>query len=253
MPAITGQTKTPKKKLYSTEAPAMPSSPNYRRRLVFFTLLVMLVGLIALNAQQILAELYAIPARNLLNATDTSTWQNPGEIYANGTAQIEKALTIQPDNPEYHELHGRLVSSQCRLINKVEQWDPWLECQRKVLAAFRQGTVLNPRWPHNWANVLITKFNLLQFDQEFFQALTQARLLGSSEMGVNRTVAFVGLAGWQRWPDDVRAQFQQSVLDLHAASPDTAASVAKVTRHSDLYCLWTKDSPTQYYSCPRTP
>ncbi len=254
MPAITDRMKIPKKKLHNAENLLMPSSPYYRRHLVFFTLLAALVGFIALNAQQILAELYAMPARNLLDATDTTTWQNPDDIYAKGTAQIEKALTIQPDNPEYHEIHGQLISNQCRFINKVEQWDPWLACQRKVLGAFRQGTLLNPHWPHNWANVLLTKFNLLQFDQEFFHALAQSRLLGSSEMGVNRTVAFIGLATWQRhWPDDVRAQFQQSLLDLHAASPDLAASIAKTTRRTDLYCLWTKDNPTQHYGCPRTP
>lgn len=209
---------------------------------VFFLLLVFFAYLLQANARQLLAELYAIEPRHLLTLHDDSQWRDRDAVYADALATTDSLLAIQVNNPEYQEMRGRLLINRCQHWNMVEQWDVWLQCQRDAQAALRVVVQENPRWPYGWANLLLTKFNLRQFDEEFYQVFQHSRELGASEMAVNRIVTYVGLHEWVRWRSEMRPEIRQAFLALYAVAPYEAAQIAHESGQDFLFCLWTNSA-----------
>ncbi|HQQ62959.1 MAG TPA: hypothetical protein PLF22_05230 [Pseudomonadales bacterium] len=222
--------------------------PAPLRTPVFFLLLALLLYVLAVNAKALYAELYAMGPRHLLGLQDDRQWRERDTIYADALVMTETLLDIQPGNPEYQEMRGRLLINRCQHWDMTEQWDAWQQCQRDAQASLRHVVRDNPQWPYGWANLLLTKYNLRQFDDEFYRALERCRQLGASEMAVNRVVAFIGLQEWQRWRSELRPQIREAFLALNAVAPYQAAQLAHDSHQDFLYCLWT-DAPDKHKSC----
>lgn len=131
----------------------------------------------------------------------------------------------------------------------MEQWAGWQQCHAQAMESIRHALQGNPRSPYLWANLLLTKYHLSQFDGEFYEALQRSRKLGSHELGVNRVVAYVGLREWSRWASTEQELFRGALFAIHAAAPGEAKRVADEAAQGQLYCLWTQGDPRQHYSC----
>jgi hypothetical protein len=206
---------------------------------VFFLLLVSIIYLLFVNAKQLLAEFYAIEPRYLLSLQGDHDWRERDTVYDDAITATDFMLTLQRGNPEYQEIRARLLINRCQHWDMTEHWDAWQQCQRDALQSIRVVVKDNPRWPYGWANLLLTKYNLRQFDEEFYRALANCRQLGASEMSVNRVVAYVGLQEWGRWRSELRPQFEAALLALNTAAPYQAAALAHESGQDFLYCLWT--------------
>jgi hypothetical protein len=69
-----------------------------------------------------------------------------------------------------------------------------------ALNYFLKAAKQRPVSAYAWANIVIMKHHLKQYDAQFFKALETAILLGPWEPFVQLTVAEVGLANWDRLP-----------------------------------------------------
>lgn len=216
-------------------------------------LILLLVFLLQANIRQLLAEWQAMPARQLLQAGNDAKWLDRDRVYAEGIVWIDRALAMQVDNPEYHEIRGRLLLDRCRHWDDVERWDEKRQCWQQALDSLRLAVTGNSQWPYVWANLLLAKYRLLQFDDEFYRALHRCRELGASELAVNRIVAHVGLARWPDWPIEERGFFREALLDLQMASAEQAAITAFEAGNLLLYCVWTHADPLQHSSCRMSP
>jgi hypothetical protein len=219
-----------------------------RAAFLFLAACICLV-LMLVSGRSLLAELYAIPARHVLTLENSSVWRERDSVYANALQSISNAQSFVGDNPEYHEIKSRLHIDRCRYWDVVEQWQEWQVCQQQSLEQVRAQLLQNPQWPYVWANLLLVKYNLRQFDEEFYRALQKCQALGSRELAVNRVVAYVGLKEWVRWPIAQQEQFRQALLTVQKVAPEHAKAIADETRRSFLYCYWTNADPHQHYSC----
>lgn len=193
------------------------------------------------SMQTLLAELHAIQPRYLLSAGDDSQWRERDRVYADALQMTDTLIAIEGSNPDYREMKARLLINNCRHWNISEHWEDWQQCQRDAQSQLRIVVSSNPRWPFGWANLLLTKYNLRQFDEEFYTALKNSQLFGHSEAAVNKVVAYVGLQEWARWDAALRNQFKQALLSLNDAAPEQAMQLAHETQQDFLYCLWTAD------------
>ncbi len=224
-------------------------SPTFIRKLAIFLCACGLLYLVGINTKGIFAESYAITPRKLLTQQDSQTWSSRDAVYARGLSSIDHALQWQAYNPDFMEIKGRLLLERCRYWDQVANWKDWEHCQQQAHDVIQSAIKLNTQSAYLWANLLLSKYNLRQFDGEFNQALKKCRILGSHELAVNRTVAYIGIREWNKWLPEQQKLFRQAMLSLQEIAPVEAKKVADNAGKGKLYCYWTRNDPKQHYSC----
>lgn len=185
----------------------------------------------------------------MLTLQDEAVRGDRDKSYQDALSAIEFSIQLQNSNPEYANIKSRL------LINRCSQWDikarqlEWQQCQVKAMTAIHASLDMNSQSAYLWANFLLVKYNLRQFDAEFYQALHQCRTLGSHEFNVNRIVVFVGLREWQKWRPEHTALFLESLFAVQAVSAVKAKKLADEAGQGSSYCLWTRADPKRHFSC----
>ena len=213
-----------------------------------------LLALFVINAVHLMAELQALPARHLIEHVDEDGgWRDREKLYSDAITWIDSALALRPHNPDYHEIRARLTMDRCRHWDLSERWQAWQDCQQTALASLRQQVQGNPAWPYAWANLLLAKFQLRAFDEEFLHAWERCRALGRREIEVNHALALVGMAEWSRWNAAQRQDVRTALQTIQSLSPAEAKAVADAADQHVLYCLWTAGDPRQHFSCKRKP
>lgn len=227
---------------------AYPATERLTLRRVFLSaVMLLLAGLMAVNFFWLQAEYFAIPARYLFRIGDTL---QPGvqrdASYRQALLSIERALRGNETNPQYREMQARLLMDQCKTWDRQTRETEWQQCQQSALVALRTAIQGNPQWAYNWANLLLVKTNLQQFDDEFYQALQESQRLGGHEYVVNQIVALVGLQEWERWSRTESEPFRQALLNVQKTNPGRAAWLASQTGRTYLYCWWTDGDARQF-------
>lgn len=210
-------------------------------------MILLLAIALADNARVMVAELAVMPARNTLNRHDDAQWRDRDAVYAGATSAVQRGLSLYPENPGYLELKGRIGLDACR------HWADKKDAQRTCLQVAKHDLLtaitVAPRSASLWANLLLVKFGLGEFDQQFVETLHKTLESGSSLLEINKVVAFVGLREWTRWDSATRELFMGSLLSVHSVSPKEAKAVADRAGRGALYCLVTKGDLRQHYSC----
>ncbi len=231
---------------------ALPTKQVSSRGPVLFWIAIgALILLLCINFWQLFAELNAISPRYLLTLQNAAEWRERDRVYRDARDSIDRALSMMKGNPEYAEIQARLLVDGCRFMDVGEQWQQWQDCQEQALLSLRLGLQQNPQWPYLWANLLLVKTSLRQFDEEFYQALDKSTSLGRNEFNVNRLLAYVGLVEWSRWQPETREPFRRALRMVNSVSPDVAASIASDTGQMSLYCLWTINEPSHRRLCAK--
>lgn len=65
-----------------------------------------------------------------------------------------------------------------------------------ALEAYRAETRVRPLWPYGWTQLALVKLRLLDFDQEFHQALINARQHGGGRPRVHAQIAEISFMAW---------------------------------------------------------
>lgn len=237
----------------------MPGAPSAITRMpapvkwpAFFMGAVLCV-LAGLQVHFLVAEMDAMVGRRWLQAfrDDPARYQPAGHAQAEQAAR--RALQRLPANPDYVGLVADLLAEQCRRLDVVGQWTEWQACQQGALAQWRRLAEMNPASPFAWANLMQTKFQLRQFDTEFYRAWDEAIRLGAHELEVNRVVAYVGLREWARWTPRQVMQVRRATEALQAAWPRVARQTAQDAGMLMMYCFWTAGDARQPRVCTRKP
>lgn len=143
-------------------------------------------------------------------------WASKGQeptprAWAVAQAAAQRAVDLYPTaNGEYLDRLGRVYSWQ-----QFTQTFGNPEAQASRLAAldsYRASTQARPTWPHTWSRLAHTKLQLVQFDDEFRQALGQASDLGPSRIEVQREVVTIAFAAWPQLTKSERERFLESAV-----------------------------------------
>ena len=123
---------------------------------------------------------------------------------------IERAIAAYPGaNGAYLETQGY-----------IQQWrafgadinDPAVQQYRQAsVQALRESVQARQTWPDAWAALAYAKLTVLEFDDEFTQALQQAQHFGPWRIGINRRLAEVGLIAYAALNDEQRALVSEPI------------------------------------------
>lgn len=76
--------------------------------------------------------------------------------------------------------------------------------QDQALQHFKAALIARPTSAYTWANIVSSKYNLGQVDQEMFLAMERAETLGKWEPWVQWVLVDVGLSIWDESPGSIR-------------------------------------------------
>lgn len=168
-------------------------------------LLAALLGLPLLygGAGLLLAGIASYQAQSFLD-----DWARKGERPGAHAWQIaqdaaQRAIDLHPGaNGAYLERLGRIqLWKQFGLPLGAPEAE---RTRRAALQAFRAAGEARPTWPFNWTALAYAKLYLLEFDDEFAQALERAGAFGPTRIEVNRSLAEIGLIAWPQLSDEQR-------------------------------------------------
>lgn len=106
---------------------------------------------------------------------------------------IDTALFWESNNPDYLELKARIL--YYRAIAQGLS-DKGLEDIRQAKELHKKAIKLRPLWPYSYANLVLMKALLGEFDSEYSRALSKAVKLGPWEPSVNLTLAQAAAISW---------------------------------------------------------
>lgn len=163
-------------------------------------------------------------------------WQKKGQAPNERAWQIahdaaRRAITLYPSaNGDYQHRLGQIF-----------QWQPGqpAAARQAALEAFRTATQNRPAWPAHWLALAWTKLQLLEFDDEFHQALAEARRLGPWRIGINRGLVEVGLIAWPQLTTDEHSAVLEAARRTARFSAQEASKLLQLARQTgrvELIC-----------------
>lgn len=106
---------------------------------------------------------------------------------------VDSAIGWEVDNPQYHELKARALYYKALALGVDDEGLIYIELAKKshILAIS-----LRPKWPYSWANLVLMKSYLKEWDDEYSAALDNAVRFGPWEQSVHLTLAHAGALSW---------------------------------------------------------
>jgi hypothetical protein len=115
-------------------------------------------------------------------------------------ASIHLGMKIDPFNPNYPELLGRLHFWRFFVQDApIESFDEAQSVVNAGLEPLRKSIEMRPTWPMAWASLLQLKSIGDQIDYEFEQVWNKSMELGDWESGVQTVLLEAGLIHWPRF------------------------------------------------------
>jgi len=135
--------------------------------------------------------------------------------------KLNEALIFNPDNPDLMQSLGAAYENEYAFHPASDS-----NAQRHRKAAqeyYRESLNKRPSWPHHWVDLALVKYRLNEIDGEFYQAMTNALLLGPWEPWVQRIVADIGMHNWYNFQPEMQAliktTIQNGVKHRNSAKP----------------------------------
>jgi hypothetical protein len=177
-------------------------------------MVLLMLGFFALAGRVFIAELHARQVAAFLD-----DWSKRGEIPSENAWDIainaaKMAVYWYPvAHGEHYERLGRIYEWRHTSLNPGRPEAE--ESRRLALNAYRQAAITRPLSPYSWSRILQVKMRLLEFDDEFADALRQSVALGPWRPRINVGVVRTGVIAWHQ----LSAEQRQLVL----ASAERAA------------------------------
>lgn len=112
--------------------------------------------------------------------------------------ELRSALQITPDNPQLHDDLGYLYATRAQAMGWPEIGSQEESLRQSLLteaiASYRAATGLRPTFPYSWTYLALAKHLQGRQDAEFWLAFDKALRYGSSEAGVQPTLAQLAFA-----------------------------------------------------------
>jgi hypothetical protein len=196
--------------------------------------LILVLGFLAVKAGKEGLSNFFVQSAHL----EIERWSQPGQRLRGDEGMrvmqyLTKSLHYSPNNPWSLEemgtfqLRGMSAATDARLA---------VAAARSANVDFRMALMQRPTSPFTWANFALSKLYLDEQDDELFQALGRAEELGPWEPEVQQTVAFVGLAVWNRLNPAQQAMVVRAMQRGAQRNPGNIAEIAKTFDRIDLFC-----------------
>lgn len=144
------------------------------------------------------------------------------------------ARDLTPDDPTLIEHLG--IALELRASASPRNSEMRRLALRAALSYFSNAAALRPTSPYTWANILLAKYRLGRFDDEFFGAMRHALDFGPWEPAVQLIVADAALGAWDRLDSGLRARAYENLQRAAVRQADALARIATDHRRIDLVC-----------------
>lgn len=165
------------------------------RRPALMLLIAFCVFLALLGGRLLLAGVSAWQAEDFLK-----DWNRLGRVPSErawevGYQAAQRAVHFFPGaNGDYLDRLGRILEAR---HSNLPLGAPEAEASRRAaLEAYRAATRARPLWPYTWTQIAYVKLRLLEFDQEFDQALFRSLELAPWRIQSNALLAEIALRAW---------------------------------------------------------
>jgi len=149
------------------------------------------------------------------------------------TADLERARSVTPGDPEIEELLGELAG---RRIDRPDFRD-------EALAHFARAIALRPTSPYTWAAVADARYRKGDTGPAFETALRRAAELGPAEPEVQRTVVDLGLATWDEVAPATRETVEKTVTGAMRRDAAEVLQIAGRRGRLAVACRHLADAP----------
>ncbi len=151
------------------------------------------------------AARYAIAEARVANVAMQLHRSEPANLdFEALAARLDPAAAVLDGDPGYHELRASMLRAQ------VEIATGWHERRRlieRAAAETRRAIELRPNWARGYAQLVLDKSALREFDAEMAAAMAAAVANGPREIGVIMAVGTIGPIVW----DDLDAEAREAV------------------------------------------
>ena len=154
-------------------------------------------------------------------------------------ADVDSALRWEGDNPEYVELKGRVLYYRALVVGFNEQG---LVDIAEAKALHQKAISLRPRWPYSWANLVLVKAYLNEFDEEYHQALISAVTYGPWEKSVHLTLAHAAALSWPSLSLEQKRLFARNIeRGMVRTLPEEDAILSAYQKKTSICAYLTRD------------
>jgi len=135
---------------------------------------------------------------------------------------LQSALQTNPGNPQLLDDLGFLYAARAQGLGTPTPGSQEQLLQEKLLtqaaASYRAATTLRPTFPYSWAYLALVKHLQNQHDAEFWLAFDKALQYGTSEAGVQPTLAQLAFPLWAA----LGADRQRGIIHMVATAQATS-------------------------------
>jgi len=150
-------------------------------------------------------------------------------------SSVRLAMKIDPFNPNYPELLGRLHFWRFFVQDApIESFEEAQNIVNAGLEPLRRSIEMRPTWPMAWASLLQLKSIGDQIDYEFEQVWDKSIELGDWEAGVQTILLEAGLIHWPRFNNVLKGK----TIDIFVAMTSKPYSELRATRVVDRLGAW---------------
>lgn len=197
------------------------------------TLLVLLaaLGLTVTGARMALAGLASYQAQAFIDSWAKQAQEPSTRAWEVAEDAAQRAIALYPTtNGEYADRLGVVYSWQ--QFRHPYGAPEATNSRRAALDAYRQSTTARPTWPDTWARLAHAKLYLLEFDDEFHQAMSNAAELGPWRIGINRELTEIGLTAWPQLDEVQRQAALEAARRAVAYSENEAKRSYRLAEHT---------------------
>lgn len=179
--------------------------------IVFVSVLALCTAVLAVR--MLAADVKAVQARMFLD-----DWSEKRGLGSERAWQVAK--TAAESANRYNPVENGTYLERLGLIHEWRNYTlPFGAAEAQpdrelALKAYRQAIESRPLWPYDWVKLAFIKLRLLEFDEEFHQALAQGYSLGPDRARVIGPLTEVGLIAWPQLDRDEQARLWRGLAML---------------------------------------
>lgn len=193
-----------------------------------------------------MGDLYGYKVRYALEQWQERPQLPQPEEISEALADSNSALNWEESNPEYVELKGRVLYYRA-LVSGLDAQGLDDIANAKVL--HQQAIKLRPRWPYSWANLVLMKSYLKEFDEEYHQALINSLKLGPWEKSVHLTLSHAAALSWDSLSLEQKRLFAQNIeRGIVRNMPEVRTILSAYTKTASI-CAYLKRDAMQNKLC----
>ena len=160
----------------------------------------------------------------------------------------DSALSWEADNPQYHELKARVLYYKALAVGAEDEGLDYIEQAKQ---AHLQAISLRPKWPYSWANLVLMKSYLQEWDSEFSAALDNAVRYGPWEQSVHLTLTHAGAISWTHLSTDQKKVIAANVERGIVRNMQGIANNLDAYKKRTLVCAYMQRDERQKRFCSK--